>query len=146
MGTFKKEKLNLNPDEMAFRAIYHDLLMKEKIKVVFRPGKRICGDFRGYCPGQKVAAKIIKKIGSDQAGVPPEFYNDFFKTIIIKKVEAKKRRELTQEDFIDSSPDVKDKKSLKYHLGLIYNLLPSQLKDESIVTIIKFKYKGGIND
>ncbi len=141
MSTLKKKKLYLNPDEMAFRAIYCDLLMEGKINVIFRPGKRICGDFRGYCSGQEVKAKIIKEIGLDRESVPPEFYNKFTKTIIIEKVQEKKIGDLEEKDFKGSSPDLTNKESLKYNLGIIYNLLPSQLTDDSLVTIIKFSYK-----
>ncbi len=141
MSTLKKKKLHLNPDEMAFRAIYSDLLMEEKISVVFRPGKRVCGDFRGYCPGQKVEAKVIKKVGSDEAGIPPEFYDNLIKKIIIETVEAKRIGDLNKEDFRGSSPDSVNKELLRYKLGTIYNLLSSQLTDDSFVTVIKFNYE-----
>jgi len=141
MSTLKKKKLHLNPNEMAFRAIYCDLLMEEKISVVFRPGKRICGDFRGYCPGQKVKARVIKEVGLDGAGISPEFYDEFVKIIIIEKVQEKRIGDLDEKDFRGSSPDLTNKESLKYNLGIIYNLPSSQLTDDSLVTIIKFSYK-----
>ncbi|HLD28582.1 MAG TPA: hypothetical protein VJB67_03125 [Patescibacteria group bacterium] len=135
------KKLKLNPDEMAFRRVYQDLLEQEKISVVFRPGKRECGALRGYCPRQAVTARVLDKIGADWAGLAPQFDPDFSKSIIIEGAVAKKIGEFQDNDFVGASPDVSDQKSLKFHLGLVYNIPVSQLTNDDYVTIVKFSYK-----
>jgi len=132
--------LDLPKDEMAFRKIYKDLLESEKITTVFRPGKRDCGDFRGYCPAQIVDAKVLDSIGADWAKVAPKFLEGFLRKIKIKSVEIKTLGALRKEDFSGSSPDVQDIESLIYHLGLIYNLEKGALKHDSVVTKITFEY------
>lgn len=134
------KKLHLNPKEMAFRKIYFKLLKDKKITTVFRPQKRLCGDFRGYCQGQIVAAKIIDKVGADWAGLPPRFLPRFKQEIKITKVKTKKIKELTKQDFIGVSPDIYDQKSLQFHLGLVYNLSPDQITNGATVTKINFEY------
>ena len=135
-----EEKLSLDPNWVAFRKIYADLLKEHKITVIFRPEKRLCGDFRGYCEGQVVNVGVIEKVGADWGKLPPKFADASFGKIRIENMEAKRIGDLKKEDFIGSSPDVFDVTSLKYHLGLIYNFAPSQLADDSLVTIIKFSY------
>lgn len=132
--------LNLPRDEMAFRRIYKDLLEQEKLWVIFRPGKRTCEDFRGYYPAQKVRARVLKNIGADWANVAPEFIEGFSKTIEIRSVEVRTIGSLKLEDFEGSSPDVRDRDSLIYHLGLIYNLEKRDLSPEALVTKIRFDY------
>ena len=48
--------------------------------------------------------------------------------------------DLSSMDFDGSSPDVKDKNGLIYHLGLIYNLSADELTDDTVVTRIEFEY------
>ena len=136
----KKSKLNLNPNEMAFRKIYWPMLQQEKIFTVFRPDSRMCGEHKGYCEGQKVQARIIDKVGTDWAGIPPKFSGKFFKNIIIKKIEIRKIKQLVRRDFKGSTPDIYDKNSLIYHLGVVYNLSPEEINLESLVTKISFVY------
>lgn len=136
----KITKLALDPNEMAIRKIYWPLLKTEKLTTVFRPGKRLEGDERGYRKGQIVDARVIDYIGADWAGVPPEFAPQLSKKIIIESVEAKKIGELSAQDFIGSSPDIFNQQSLIYHLGVVYNLFPEDLNPNSLVTIINFKY------
>jgi len=135
-------KLNLPKDEMAFRKIYKDLVANEKITTVFRPGKRVCGDFRGYCLGEIVTIRTIEQVGADWASLAPKFDNNFFKKIEITGTTTFKIKELTEADFVGSSPDIKDIESLKYHLGTIYNLSIEDVDEDAIVTKIQFKYKN----
>jgi shikimate dehydrogenase len=135
-----KTQLMLNPDEMAFRKIYWQLLEKEKITTVFRPGKRLSGMPKAYMLDQIVYAKVIDNIGADWAGVPPLFVSDLSKTIQIKSIKAKRIGDLELDDFRGSSPDVFNADSLRFHLGAIYNLYESELRDEAWVTVIKFEY------
>lgn len=137
----KITKLFLNPNEMAFRKIYWPLINEEKMTTVFRPGKRLANDERGYREGQVVMARVIDSIGADWAGVPPEFSQDLSKLIKISSVSAKKIGELDRNDFKGSSPEIQDQQSLTYHLGVIYNLYPEEINAESFVTIIKFSYE-----
>lgn len=138
-----KQKLQLDPNEMAFRKIYWPLLKNEQITVIFRPSVRLCGDYRGYCIGQKVKARVIDKVGADWAMIPPKFVRGFFKKIIIEKVEIKKIDELKQEDFMGSSPDIQNADSLVYHLGVVYNLFSDELNRDMFVTKITFSYDHG---
>src|ERR1035437_9116028 len=133
-------KLNLPRDEMAFRKIYKDLVNSKKITTVFRPGKRLCGDFRSYCLGEKITIRIIENFGADWAKVEPQFDSNFKKQIEIIGTTAVKIKEFKKVDFEGSSPDVYDTKSLQHHLGLIYNLSIEDVGDESVVTKIQFKY------
>lgn len=136
----KNEKLLLNPNEIAFRRIYHGLLEKGRITVIFRPEQRLCGDFRGYCAGQNVAIRIIDKVGADWAMVPPRFVKGFSKKARITNVETKKIGELKRNDYNGSSPDIHNKESLKYYIGIIYNLSDTELTDDFIVTKTTFTY------
>jgi shikimate dehydrogenase len=137
----KITKLFLNPNEMAFRKIYWPLLENETLTTVFRPGRRLAGDERGYCQDQAVVARVIDSIGADWAGVPPEFSNDFSKLIRIKSVTAKLIKELNEDDFLGASIDVQSQEMLQYHLGVVYNLYPREIAKDSFVTIIKFHYE-----
>lgn len=133
-------KLFLNPNEMAFRKIYWPLLSSRKMTKVFRPGKRQSSDERGYRIGQTVVARVIDFIGADWAGIPPEFMKDLFVTIRIEQVETKRICDLLDDDFVGSSPDVCDQLSLRYHLGVIYNMFQDEIGDESLVSVISFSY------
>jgi len=132
-------RMKLPPDEMAFRKIYRDLLEKGSITTVFRPEPRRCDDERGYCEGQRVKARILDVPGSDAHGIPPSFI-EFEQLIEIQSVSVKAFCSLGEADFYGSSPDVVDVNSLKYHLGLIYNLDPNDLQDNSLITRISFTY------
>lgn len=134
------KKLNLNPNEMAFRKIYTQLVVEEKVTTVFRPERRLCGDFRGYCKDQIVKIRIIDKVGTDWASVRPKFIPKISKKVRILKTEIKKIKLFVKKDFEGSSPDVYDKQSLKYHLGLIYDLSQDEIGEDFIVTKIVFKY------
>jgi len=138
----KDTQFELPSNEIAFRKIYKNLLESEAITRVFRPGKRACGDFRGYCEGDIVQAKVIDQIGLDRAEVPPLFLPQPVKTIRVQSIGVVKIGELSQADFVGSSPDVYDKQSLIYHLGLIYNLALTTFSDDSLVTKINFTYEG----
>lgn len=132
--------MNLSKDEMAIRAIYADLLMAGEFTTVFRPGSRLCEEFRGYCPGQKVTARILDRIGADWAHIAPQFKPGLERSIEIAAIEVKKIGELTPEDFAGSTPDVQTPDQLIYHLGTIYNLLPSELNSDTTITKITFTY------
>lgn len=133
-------KLELPRDEMAVRKIYKELVDRHKLTTVFRPGKRVCGDFRGYCPNEKIKVRIIDKVGADWAMLPPEFVPDFAKTVEIISTETIPLGELTPEHFKGSSPDVQDKESLIYQLGIVYNLDRQSLPDDVLITRITFRY------
>ena len=136
----QNEKLVLDPNWIAFRKIYKDLIRGKKITTIFRPAARLCGDFRGYCEGQIVTIGIIDKVGADWGALPPVFLDESFGKIKIIRTEAKQIKELISEDFAGSSPDVKDAETLKFHLGVIYNLSPDQVNDDLTVTKITFEY------
>ena len=133
-------QFELPKDDMAFRKIYKNLLEEEKLTTVFRPGVRDCNRFRWYCPEDIVNARVIDQQGLDRARVAPVFLVEPVKKIQVEQVEVKTLGSLSSKDFIGSSPDVYDKKSLIYHLGLIYNLDISSLLDDSPITRIQFRY------
>ncbi len=135
-----EEKLELDPSWIAFRKVYKNLIKNKKIVTVFRPTARLCGDFRGYCEGQIVTIGIIDKVGADWGALPPVFLDESFGKIKIINIEAKKIKDLIESDFEGSTPDVCNILTLKYHLGLIYNLPHEEVDDESIVTKIQFEY------
>jgi len=135
-----EDKLNLPADEIAFRRIYQNLLEQERLTTVFRPGGRGRKDYRGYAEGDIIKAKVLQNVGADWAGVAPEFVPDFEKRIRIISNQQKALDSLTEKDFEGSSPDVHDVESLRYHLGVIYNLSPESLNGKSFVTKIGFEY------
>jgi hypothetical protein len=133
-------KLELPRDEMAIRKIYKKLVNQQELTTVFRPGKRVCGDFRGYCPQEKIKVRIVDKVGADWAMLPPEFIPNFIKEVEIISTEVIPLGGLKIEHFSGSSPDVKDKESLIHHLGIIYNLDRESLVDDFLITRINFRY------
>lgn len=138
----EENKLFLDPNEIAFRKIYRGLLEQGKITVIFRPGKRFCGDFRGYCAEQEATVRIIESAGADWAMIPPKFVHEFSKKVIITEVETKTFGELTESDFRGSSPDIHDKESLKYNLGIIYNIDDREFTDDFVITKTTFVYQA----
>lgn len=133
-------RLVLARDEMAFRKIYKTYLEGQSVTVVFRPGRRLQGDFRGYDVGDIVKARVIDQLGLDRASLPPVFLERPTKRIKIISTELRKIGSLVSSDFLGSTPDVFDQASLVFHLGLIYNLDVSELGPEAIVTKITFEY------
>lgn len=134
------KKLVLNPNEIAVRKVYWPLIAAGKISTFFRPGVRLCADYRGYCKKQAIILKCIKQLGSDQLGIGPLFSNSKQIAATIDCIYSKKIGELTESDFYGSSPDVQNAETLKFHLGLIYNLSLDELTDETYVTIIRLRY------
>jgi shikimate 5-dehydrogenase len=89
-----------------------------------------------------VKAKVIEQLGLDRAETPPLFQQKPTKIIRIVEIQAVRIGSLTTSDFVGSSPDVFDKQSLVYHLGIIYNLDANSLGDNALVTKINFIYEG----
>ena len=133
-------KIKSDTNWIAFRKIYLDLLKNKKVRTVFRPGSRPCKSEKGYCEDQIVKVRVIDDTGANWADLPPKFLDLDFSPIIIKNVELKKIKGLKKADFLYSTPDVKNKEMLKYHLGLIYNLSWQELSDDSVITKISFNY------
>lgn len=126
-------------DEIGFRKIYENLVRDQKITTIFRPGERTCNLNKGFCEGETINIKIIDKVGADWAKLSPETISLDRKALILSATN-KKIGELTSGDFSGSSPDVFDKQSLIYNLGVTYNLPSSELTDDSIITKTTFKY------
>ena len=127
--------LELPRNEMAFRMRYQELLLARKIATVFRPGNRIYPNWRGYLEGETVTARVIKRTGSDALGIPPQF-NDLRLPIRILSLTVKPVRALTPQDFLGSSPDVRDVPGLIAHLNEIYGGEIDQ------ITRIHFRYEA----
>lgn len=126
-------------DEIGFRKIYSDLVRNKKITTIFRPGERTCNINKGFCEGETVDIRIIDKVGADWANLPPETIS-FDQRVQILSVDNRKISSLVADDFLGSSPDIFDKQSLVYNLGVIYNLPPSDLGDDCTVTKTTFSY------
>jgi hypothetical protein len=126
-------------DEIGFRKIYSDLVRDQKITTIFRPGERTCNLNKGFCEGETINIKIIDKVGADWADLPPITEPSDQKALILT-VTNKEVGSLAVDDFTGASPDIFDKQSLIYNLGVIYNLPPSELTDDSIITKTTFSY------
>ena len=126
-------------DEMAFRSRYRDLLVQRALTTVFRPGDRIYPNWRGYCEGEIVTARIIRMPGSDERGVPPEF-DDLRIPIRIRAISVSAIEVLGRDAFSGSSPDVHDRASLAAHLHDIYGRPIAAFGNQ--VTRIAFAYIG----
>ncbi len=133
------KKLILDSNEMAIRKVYWPLVKACKINTFFRPGVRLCNDFRGYCEKQNIKLRCILQTGSDFHAISPIFSDDYM-YVSIEKIYSKKIKDLSDKDFYGASPDVKNEVALKYHLGLIYNISIDELNDDFQVTIIKINY------
>ncbi len=137
----KVSRFALPQDEMAFRKIYRVFLEQETVTTVFRPGRRLCGDYRGYSVGQIVKARVIDQLGLDRTRVGPIFLPKPVKLIKMVSIETRVIGSLVADDFQGSTPDVHDQTTLVFHLGLIYNLDPQSLAGNSVVTRICFTYE-----
>jgi hypothetical protein len=125
-------------DEMAFRGRYRDLLVRRKLTTVFRPGDRVYPNWRGYCEGEIVTARVIFRPGSDELGVPPEFDDALRIPIRIGAISVCAIDTLDADAFEGSSPDVHDRDSLVAHLEQIYGRPISAFGN--LVTRIRFDY------
>jgi hypothetical protein len=106
-------------DEMAFRKLYEPLLLSREIATVFRPGNRVHPNRRGYIVGETVTARVIERRGCDRLGVPPLF-NEIRVPIRITQLTVCFIDCVKEADFLGSSPDVFDRRSLIDHLLWIY--------------------------
>jgi len=135
--------MNLPRDEMAIRKVYQKLVESGELKVVFRPGDRVCGlgreTRRGYWQGEEVTVKIIEVPGSDVYKIAPKFSDAVQRRVTISEIERIDFDDLTSEHFEGSSPDVQNSEQLAYHLGLVYGRMPEDIKREG-VTRIGLKY------
>jgi hypothetical protein len=139
LETMPPRAVVLPRDEMAFRANYRPLLLNRALTTVFRPGDRVYPNWRGYCEGETVTARIIRRPGSDELGVPPEF-DDVRIPIRIRTISVTPIDALGRDAFHGSSPDVHDRTSLAAHLRHIYGRPVSAFGN--LVTRIVFSYLG----
>lgn len=138
-----KKGMDLPRDEMAIRKVYQPLVESGELRVVFRPGDRVCGlgrdTYRGYWKGEDVTVKIIDVPGSDVYGIAPKFSDAIQRRVRISEIEKISFEDLNSEHFDGSSPDVQNPEQLAYHLGLVYGRMPEEIKREG-VTRIGLKY------
>ena len=132
--------LNVKREEIYFRRIYRDLLEDKSITTVFRPGNRLNGHPKGLRLGETVTLRIIEGVGADWAGLTARLDPSFALKAKVVSIEAKTLRELEKSDFEGSSPDIQSMESLKYYLGVIYNLSKAELGSDAVVTITRFVY------
>ena len=126
--------MNLARDELSERKVFQELIESEKLKIVFRPGNRIFPNPKGYKVNEIVTIRIVTKPGDDELNRPPIF-NNFKKRVRIKNITVKDINELDDDDFISSYPTINNTDLLKYHLGLIYNLSPSDITEISKIEL-----------
>ncbi len=126
--------------EIWFRRIYADLVLNRHVTTIFRPGKRLNGDPKGFQEGEILRVRIIEKVGAEWAGVFGRVCPDIEIPVQVHEVKASRIVELEPSDFEGSTPDVADAQSLIYQLGILYNLSPSEIGPNSIVTKTTFAY------
>lgn len=131
------KQLELPRDEIAFREEYEELVKKEELKTIFRPGNRIYPNWRGYIQGEIVTARIIEQIGNDDLFIPPKF-KEFKKKVKINKISLIQINQLNEKDFENSSEDVKSINDLKIHLNKIYKKDISEY--DNLITKIELEY------
>ena len=130
-----------DPNDITFRQCYLDEVLAHRVTTIFRPGKRLCGDSKGYCKGQMVTVRVVEKVGADWANVPGLLRDDVAeKAEIIEDPVCMLLGSLTDADFVGSTPDIHDQQSLKYHLGVVYNLAPDQIDEKTRVTRTTYRY------
>ncbi len=127
-------------DEIWFRKIYIDLIKARKITTIFRPGQRLCNCNKGFCKGERLKIRIIDKVGADWAGVLGQILPDFSQEVQVLETKVITLGSLSADDFLGSSPDINNILSLRYHLGILYNLTPIELDDKAIITVTTFLY------
>ena len=125
-------------NEIWERKAYESLIKKGKLKVFFRPENRICDSNKKKCfiKGEEIRVRVLEKPGDDDRNIEPVFSN-LVRKAVIEELKVVNINSLNEEDFMDSYPNVKDAKSLAYHLALIYNKDPNEFKE---VTKIKIRY------
>jgi len=139
LQTMPPRAVKLPRDEMAFRAAYRPLLLNRALTTVFRPGDRVYPNWRGYSEGETVTARVIRRPGSDELGVPPVF-DELRIPIRIRRISVTPIDALDDDAFSGSSPDVHDRLSLVAHLRHIYGRPISHFGN--LVTRIVFSYLG----
>lgn len=128
-------------DEIAFRKVYLPLLQNRRVTTIFRPGRRIFGEHpKGYREGETVTLRIVEQVGADWANLPGLLCDDFGMEVKILKTVPRLIGTLKDPDFLGSTPDVHDLQSLRYHLGLLYNLYPHELGDNAWITQTTLRY------
>jgi len=127
-------------DEIWFRKIYVDLLKDQHITTIFRPGARACNTKKGFCSGETLKIKVLDKVGADWADLSGETLPDFEMLVQVVDTKICTIGSLISDDFVGSSPDVFNIESLTYHLGAIYNLTPSEVNNDTVITKTIFKY------
>lgn len=132
--------MDLPRDEMAFRKIYQDLLIRRQLTTVFRPGCRVYPAWRGYRPNEVVTARVIERVGDDSQNIAPIF-NQVQLPIRIAAIQVKSVDSLAPEDFAGSSPDVDCVADLQRHLQEIYGQPISAWDNQ--VTRIEFEFLSG---
>ncbi|MBU6323427.1 MAG: hypothetical protein KGI41_03515 [Patescibacteria group bacterium] len=128
-------------DEIWLRKVYAGLVEDRRLTTIFRPGKRLSGDPKGFSVGETLRIRIIENPGVDWAGVLGQLVEGFSVPVEVRSVTVRPIGRLVPEDFAGSTPDVCDRESLRYHLGLVYNLPLSAFADDALVTRTTFRYR-----
>jgi hypothetical protein len=127
-------------DEIWFRKIYADLVKARRVTTIFRPGKRLEDDPKGFREGETLQIRIIDNVGADWANLYGEVVKDFVMPVRVVAITARPLGSFTPEDFSGSTPDVYSKESLFYQLGILYNFSPAEIGDDTLITRTRFEY------
>lgn len=121
--------------EFWFRKEYEDLVINKKLTQFVRPGVRKSPDPKGTNVGEKVLVRIIEvpSLIKEEAVLNPNVLE-----ADVVKLEPKKIEEMTNEDFIGTSPDADTKDGVISQLEKIYN---TDFSKDDIVTVFEIRYE-----
>lgn len=126
-------------DEMAFCKQHEDLLLTRKITTVFLPGIRVHPHRSGYITGEVVTARVIEHTAAAACDALP-VYNDIRVPVQITRLVVMTVDGVGPDDFEGSSPDVRDRESLRTHLAQISH--GANGGSAGTVTRVQFRYLG----
>lgn len=122
--------------ELWFRAPYEPDLRSRKFSSAIRPGNRTPGNDKGVEIGETVKVRVLEYPGLESLKLDPVF-TSFEINVRITKGRVLRIDQLTEDDLRNCSPDVRDPRMVKYHLGLIYNRI---FENEEKVTLLSWEY------
>jgi hypothetical protein len=86
----------------------------------------------------EIPVRFIRRAGDQNAGIPPEFFDDDGTSVIVTECLVRRIKDLTLTDLIGMAPDTATPELVRYHIGTLYDIeLPD---DEFLVTIWRFRY------
>lgn len=124
-------------DAIGFRMVYRDLVLSRSLTTIFRPNDQKYEEL--YGTGSLVEGIIIQQPGSASLSIKPIFTEDTIR-LKVKSIKRIALKNLKQEDFLGSSPDVQDTTGLIYHLGMIYDKPANSYVPNTKIIKIELEY------